>query len=98
LSQLDERELFRGVFNGRYKLFRYFGLGHYHLPQTVEELLANNDLALYDLRNDPEEMSNLADPDNPNYNEEPLATMNAKLNALIAPEIGEDKALFEPQS
>jgi hypothetical protein len=61
----------------------------------VEELLANNDVALYDLRIDPEEMNNLADPDNPNYNEELLATMNAKLNDLIATEIGEDKALFE---
>ena len=40
-------------------------------------------------------MNNLADPDNPNYNEELLATMNAKLNDLISTEIGEDKALFE---
>jgi arylsulfatase len=92
---LDKRELFRGIFDGRYKLVRYFGLGHYHLPGSVEELLANNDVALYDLRIDPEEMNNLADPDNPNYNEELLATMNAKLNDLISTEIGEDKALFE---
>jgi hypothetical protein len=92
---LDKRELFRGIFDGRYKLVRYFGLGHYHLPGSVEELLANNDVALYDLRIDPEEMNNLADPDNPNYSEELLAIMNAKLNDLIATEIGEDKALFE---
>jgi hypothetical protein len=92
---LDKRELFRAIFDGRYKLVRYFGLGHYHLPGSVEELLANNDVALYDLRIDPEEMNNLADPDNPNYNEELLATMNAKLNDLISTEIGEDKALFE---
>jgi arylsulfatase len=92
---LDKRELFRGIFDGRYKLVRYFGLGHYHLPGSVEELLANNDVALYDLRIDPEEMNNLADPDNPNYSEELLAIMNAKLNDLIETEIGEDKALFE---
>jgi hypothetical protein len=95
---LDKRELFRGVFDGRYKLVRYFGLGHYHLPGSVEELLANNDVALYDLLIDPEEMDNLADPDNPNYDEALLATMNAKLNALITAEIGEDKALFEMES
>jgi arylsulfatase len=94
---LDKRELFRAIFDGRYKLVRYFGLGHYHVPQSVEELLANNDVALYDLRIDPEEINNLADPDNPNYNEELLATMNAKLNDLIETEIGEDKALFELQ-
>jgi len=92
---LDKRELFRGIFDGRYKLVRYFGLGHYHLPGSVEKLLANNDVALYDLRIDPEEMNNLADPDNPNYSEELLAIMNAKLNDLISTEIGEDKALFE---
>ena len=92
---LDKRELFRGIFDGRYKLVRYFGLGHYNLPGLVEELLANNDVALYDLLNDPEEMDNLADPDSPNYDEALLATMNTKLNALITAEIGEDKALFE---
>jgi arylsulfatase len=94
----DKRELFRGVFDGRYKLIRYFGLGHYHQPQTVEELLANNDVALYDLRIDPEEMDNLADPEHPKYDESLLVTMNAKLNALIEAEIGQDKALFGPTS
>ncbi len=92
---LDKRELFRGIFDGRYKLIRYFGLAHYHTPESVDELLANNDVALYDLRNDPEEMSNLADPDSDNYDPDLLAKMNTKLNALIEAEIGEDKALFE---
>ena len=92
---LDKRELFRGIFDGRYKLIRYFGLAHYHTPESVDELLANNDVALYDLRNDPEEMSNLADPDSDNYDLGLLAKMNTKLNALIEAEIGEDKALFE---
>jgi len=92
----DKRELFRGIFDGRYKLIRYFGLGNYHLPQSVAELLANNDVALYDLRNDPEEMNNLANPDSDEYDQELLAKMNAKLNALIEAEIGEDKALFQP--
>jgi arylsulfatase len=95
---LDKREVFRGMFDGRYKLVRYFGLGHYHLPETVEVLLANNDVALYDLHLDPEEMDNLADPDHPKYDESLLAAMNAKLNALIVEEIGEDKALFSPPS
>jgi arylsulfatase len=94
----EKRELFRGIFDGRHKLVRYFGLGNYHLPRTVEELLANNDVALYDLQKDPEEMNNLADPDGDHYDEELLARMNVKLNDLISAEIGEDKTLFEPQS
>jgi arylsulfatase len=92
----ENRELFRGIFDGRYKLVRYFGLAHYNLPDSVKELFANNDVALYDLQMDPEEMNNLADQANPGYDEELLDMMNAKLNALIEAEIGEDKLIFEP--
>ena len=94
VPNLEKRELFRGVFDGRYKLVRYFGMGHYNLPASVKELLANNDVALYDLLMDPEEMDNLANPAHPKYDEKLLAAMNQKLNALIAEEIGEDKAMF----
>jgi arylsulfatase A-like enzyme len=96
VPDLEKRELFRSVFDGRYKLVRYFGLGTYNLPATVEHLLADNDAALYDLLLDPEEMDNLADPANPKYSEELLSVMNQKLNALIAEEVGEDRALFTP--
>jgi arylsulfatase len=92
----ENRELFRGIFDGRYKLVRYFGLAHYNLPGSVEKLLAENDVSLYDLQMDPEEMNNLADAENPGYDEELLNVMNAKLNALIEAEIGEDKLIFEP--
>jgi len=92
----ENRELFRGIFDGRYKLVRYFGLAHYNLPGSVKELFTNNDVALYDLQMDPEEMNNLADKANPDYDEELLALMNVKLNALIEAEIGEDKLIFEP--
>ena len=94
---LDKKELFRGIFDGRYKLIRYFGLGNYQMPKSLEELLANNDVALYDMRKDPEEMTNLADPDGPFYDEVLLTNMNAKLNTLIEAEIGEDKTLFKLQ-
>ena len=96
LPDLDAREMFRGIFDGRYKLVRYFGLGHYNLPTSVQQLLADNDLALYDLQSDPDEMDNLADPAHPRYDEVLLAAMNQKLNALIAEEIGDDKAMFTP--
>jgi arylsulfatase len=92
----EARELFRGIFDGRYKLVRYFGMGDYNLPADVQQLLADNDVALYDLQSDPEEMDNLADPAHPRYDEALLSAMNQKLNALIAEEIGEDKAMFTP--
>ena len=85
----------RGVFDGRYKLVRYFALDGYNVPQDVEALLENNNVALYDLQIDPEERDNLANPDHPRYDEELLATLNAKLNALIRTEIGTDKALVK---
>ena len=91
----EKREVFRGIFDGHYKLVRYFGLDQYHLPQSVEELLDKNDVALYDTKNDPEESNNLANPDNPDYDEALLTELNTKLNTLISEEIGEDKALIE---
>jgi hypothetical protein len=92
---LENREFFRGIFDGRYKLIRYFGMANYNLPGSVEELLAENDVALYDLQNDPVEMINLANPDVDGYDEDLLSAMNAKLNALIETEIGEDKVMLE---
>jgi len=96
VPNLESREMFRGVFDGRYKLVRYFGMGNYNLPASVQQLLAGNDVALYDLQSDPEEMDNLANPANPGYDESLLSAMNQKLNALISEEIGEDNAMFTP--
>jgi arylsulfatase A-like enzyme len=88
--------MYRAVFDGRHKLVRYFGFKNYNTPETVADLLKNNHVGLYDLRNDPDEVNNLANPDNADYAEELLAEMNAKLNALVRAEIGEDKPLMRP--
>ena len=46
----------------------------------MEELLEHNDIELYDVKNDPEEMNNLAlDPEN---NEALIMEMNEKLKEL----------------
>jgi hypothetical protein len=50
---------------------------------------------LYDLRRDPGETNNLANPENPDFDEALLEELNAKLNALIDTEIGEDKTLID---
>jgi arylsulfatase A-like enzyme len=92
---LEKREVYRGIFDGRYKLIRYFGLGYYNKPQSVQALFENNDVGLYDLLSDPGETNNLANTENPDYDESLLSDLNSKLNALIDGEIGEDKVLIE---
>ncbi len=88
------RVAIRSITDGRHKFSRYFSFRQYNTPATLEQLRAMNDLELYDLRADPEEVVNLAyDFDG---NRDLIATMNAKLNALIAAEIGVDDGSFLP--
>lgn len=90
---LTRKRLFRGIFDGRYKLVRYFAPRHYNTPEVLDEALLHNDLALYDLQRDPDEMQNLARLDHPDYDRELLEKMNGKLSALIKVEIGQDQQL-----
>ena len=85
---LARRGAIRSVFDGRYKLNRYFSPQQHHLPRSIEELFANNDIELFDLAADPYEMKNLA-MDRRN-NGDLLVAMNDKLNALISSEVGDD--------
>ena len=61
----------------------------------ADQVIADNDVALYDLHMDREEMNNLANRDSPDFDEELMAEMNDKLNALITTEIGDDEALID---
>ncbi len=86
------RVCIRSIKDERYKFSRYFSFRGFNTPTTLEALRAANDLELYDLHNDPDEMVNLA------YDFERhrdlIAAMNGKLNALIAREIGVDDGGF----
>ncbi|MGB5950221.1 MAG: sulfatase-like hydrolase/transferase [Parvibaculum sp.] len=83
------RGLHRGVFDGRYKFARFFGLGEHHMPRDWETLRAHNDLALYDTATDPDELQNLALE--PEAHKELILALNARTNALIETEVGRDE-------
>ena len=88
------RVAIRSITDGRYTFSRYFSFRGFNTPTTLEDLRAKNDLELYDLRADPDEVVNLAyDFD---ANRDLIAAMNAKLNGLIANEIGVDDGSFLP--
>lgn len=88
------RGAIRSVSDGRYRFSRYFSLMNFNQPTTLETLFANNDVELYDLAADPGEMHNLATQRAKNG--DLLLSMNAKLNELMAAEVGEDRADVMP--
>jgi len=88
------RVCLRSITDERYKFSRYFSFRDFNMPVTLEELRAKNDLELYDLQNDPDEMVNLAHDFE--RHRDLIAAMNGKLAALIAREIGVDDGSFLP--
>ena len=81
----------RGITTERYKFVRYFSPVDFNTPTTLEELFAHNDVQLFDLAADPDEMVNLAaDPD---ANAELILRMNDLLNETIRQEIGADDGM-----
>ena len=91
---LTKRGAIRSAFDGRYKLNRYYSPLEHHTPQTIEELFAHNDVELFDLENDPNEVDNLAQDQRKNG--DLLVAMNGKLNQLIESEVGEDNGQMLP--
>ncbi|GAB0119123.1 sulfatase-like hydrolase/transferase [Acidisoma sp. 7E03] len=84
----------RSVFDGRYRFSRYFAPNDFNTPTTYKDLTAHNDLELYDLQEDPEEVRNLAAE--PGGARDLVMAMNAVLNGLIAAEVGVDDGAFLP--
>ncbi|MEW6124557.1 MAG: sulfatase-like hydrolase/transferase [Pseudomonadota bacterium] len=84
----------RSVFDGRYRFSRYFSPEGFNTPGTWEALTANNDLEVYDLQNDPEEVDNLALKGTAAG--DLIMALNGKLNGLIAAEVGTDDGSFMP--
>lgn len=88
-----DRCAIRSAFDGRYRFSRYFAPLDFNTPATYEDLIAHNDLELYDLREDAEEINNLATG---SANHDLVMKMNEKLNARIAEEVGDDDGSFLP--
>jgi hypothetical protein len=81
-------------FDGRYKFSRYYAPDNFNTPATFEELVGNNDLELFDLESDPDEMVNLAV--DTGANRELILRQNELLNRLIAHEVGDNDGSFLP--
>ena len=92
---LTKRGAIRSVFDGRYKYSRYFSPKQHNQPRTLEGIFELNDVELFDLQADPDEMQNLATE--PKKHGELLLAMNDKMNALIDTEVDEpDNGSFLP--
>ncbi len=91
---LAKRGAIRAVFDGRYQFTRYFSPRQHNRPESLEALFKLNDVELFDLQADPNEVDNLALA--PKKHADLLAAMNAKLNALIDTEVGEDVGQMLP--
>lgn len=88
------RTAIRSIFDGRYRFSRYFSPVGFNTPKSMEELLAKNDLEVYDLQTDPDEMANLAL--DPKKNGELILALNQATNERIADEVGVDDGRFLP--
>ena len=91
---LGNRGAIRSVVDGRYRFTRYFSPKQHNVPANLDALFQLNDVELFDLERDPLERHNLALERDKNL--EILEAMNAKLNALIATEVGEDAGQMLP--
>jgi arylsulfatase len=84
----------RGLYDGRWKFARYFSPRQYHRPETWDELVAYNDLELYDTRADPHENHNLAV--DASSQRDRIEVLNRELLALMDREVGVDDGSFLP--
>jgi arylsulfatase len=91
-AKLDRRGFLSFVFDGRYKFGRYYAPTAFNTPRTLEEILSKNDVQLFDLRDDPEEMRNLVLE--AEKNREIILRLNGLLNDLIAKEVGVNDGRF----
>jgi arylsulfatase A-like enzyme len=92
----DKRGFLAFTFDGRYKLGRFYSPNGFNTPTSLDELFKQNDVQVFDLKNDPEEMQNLAlDRDK---HKDTILRLNGLLNDLMAREVGVNDGRFLPES
>jgi len=89
---LSKRGFLTFVFDGRYKFARYYAPNAFNTPTTLEQIMQNNDVQLFDLKTDPSEAHNLALE--PQKYAAIILHMNELLNTLIAKEVGNNNGQF----
>jgi len=92
---LRKRGAIRSVFDGRHQFTRYFSPTQHNRPTSLDALFGLNDVELFDLDSDPNELHNLALERRKNAGL--LEAMNAKLNRLLDAEVGEDVGQMLPE-
>ena len=92
---LNKRGFMCFAFDGRYKLARYYAPAAFNTPQTLDQIFQYNDVQLFDLKQDPQELHNLTlDREK---NKDLILRMNTLLNGLITKELGKhDNGNFLP--
>ena len=91
---LTKRGFLSFVFDGRYKFARYYAPAAFNTPQTLDQIFKYNDVQLFDLSEDPDELHNLA-LERDKY-KDTILRMNALLNDLMAKEVGKNDGAFLP--
>jgi arylsulfatase len=91
---LNKRGFMSFVFDGRYKFARYYAPAAFNAPQTLDQIFQYNDVQLFDLNEDPNELNNLA-LDREKY-KDTILRMNTLLNDLMAKEVGKNDGAFLP--
>jgi arylsulfatase len=91
---LSKRGFLSFVFDGRYKFARYYAPAAFNTPQTLDQIFNYNDVQLFDLSEDPDELRNLA-LERDKY-KDTILRMNALLNDLMAKEVGKNDGAFLP--
>ncbi len=90
----NNRVSIRSTWDGRYRFSRYFSPVQFNSPASLEELLAKNDVEVYDLQNDPDEINNLAL--DLKKNGDLILALNQQANERVAEEVGLDDGSFLP--
>jgi arylsulfatase len=93
---LSHRGFVNFCFDGRYKYARYYAPAHFNTPIEFDDIYAENELELFDLHADPEEVINLALEGG--HNRDLIMSMNGLMNDLIAREVGVNDGSFLPEA